>query len=221
MKGIVINRIFRMGFIQYFIIAAVFIGVSFTPYKLLGMLLAIGYLVVERFIRKRQKEDIGFNFKGIPKGIRETWLYIMLVVFVSPLIWISMGKLVFPEYLAHVVGRVTPYITTHSIGKMLVELLVLAFGEEIVFRSFLQGRLSLFIKPGIALVIVSFVFAALHYTPGSTVVVSLDLVSVFIDSLLLGTIFNRSNNVDVSTIAHFLGNSFSILSLLALGYMVR
>jgi uncharacterized protein len=206
----------KMVLIEYLIIAIILIATGFTPYKLAGILIVIAYLVIERILRKRTKEEIGFNFKGIPLGIRENWLFIVLVVFITPLVTILIGKLFVPEYFTHVLGRVTPYVKTDSMDKLFGQLLALAFGEEIVFRAFLQGRLSLFINPRLAILLSSIVFAAVHFSPGVGIVVAMDLLSVFVDSLLFGIIFKRSNNVFVSTIAHFLGNSFGMIALILL-----
>jgi len=200
--------------IEYLIVATVLIATSFTPYKLVGMLVTIAYLIIERFLRRRQKEEIGFNIKGIPLALRENWLFILLVVFVTPLITVVIGKLFVPEYFTHVLNRVAPYVKMDSMDKLFGQLLLLAFGEEIVFRAFLQGRLSLFINPRWAIILSSIVFAAVHFTAGVMVVVLMDLLSVFVDSLLFGIIFKRSNNVFASTIAHFLGNSFGMFVLI-------
>ncbi len=199
--------------IEYLIVAAILIVSSYTPYKLLGILVVIGYLMIENRLRGRKKEDSGFNLRGLPLAIRKNWLFILLVVFVTPLITVIVGKLFLTEYFTHVLARVTPYLKFDSIDKLFIQLLILAFGEEIVFRVFLQGRLSWFINPRLAILLSSVVFAVVHFSPGAMVVIIMDLLSVFVDSLFFGIIFQRSNNVFASTIAHFLGNSFGILIL--------
>jgi membrane protease YdiL (CAAX protease family) len=201
-------------FIEYLIVAAVLIVTSFTPYKIVGMLVVIAYLMIESRLRGRSKEENGFDLRGLPQKLGETWVFILLVVVVTPLITVMVGKLFLPEYFTHVLERVVPYVKMDSLDKLFGQLLILAFGEEIVFRVFLQGRLSLFINPGLAIVLTSIVFAGVHYTPGVTVVVLMDLLSVFVDSLLFGIIYERSKNVFASTLAHFLGNSFWMLLLI-------
>jgi uncharacterized protein len=200
--------------IEYLIVATILIVASFTPYKVVGMLVAIAYLIIESRLRRRPKDETGFNIRGLPVALRENWLFILLVVFVTPLITVIVGKLFLPEYFSHVLDRVTPYVKMDSMDKLLTQLLILAFGEEIVFRVFLQGRLSWFINPRLAIFLSSIVFAVVHFTPDIMVVVIMDLLSVFVDSLLFGFIFERSKNVFASTIAHFLGNSFGILLLI-------
>jgi membrane protease YdiL (CAAX protease family) len=200
--------------IEYLIVATVLIVTSFTPYKLFGMLIAIAYLIIESRLRRRRKEESGFNLRGLPLALRDNWLFILLVVFVTPLITVIVGKLFLPEYFTHVLDRVAPYVKMDSMETLFVQLLLLAFGEEIVFRVFLQGRLSLFINPRLAIILSSIVFAAVHSTSGVMVAIIMDLLSVFVDSLLFGIIFERSKNIFASTVAHFLGNSFGILLLI-------
>lgn len=200
--------------VEYLIVATVLIVTSFTPYKLVGMLVVIVYMIIEGRLRRRPKEETGSDLRGLPLALRDNWLFVLLVVFVTPLITVIVGKLFLPEYFTHVLERVIPYVKMDSIGKLFVQLLILALGEEIVFRAFLQGRLSMFINPRLAIILASIVFAAVHFTSGVRVVVIMDLLSVFVDSLLFGIIFEKSKNVLASTVAHFLGNSFGMLLLI-------
>jgi uncharacterized protein len=200
--------------IEYLIITTILIATSFTPYKVVGILAVIAYLMIESRLRRRQREESGFNLRGLPQALQENWLFILLVVLITPLVTVIVGKLFLPDYFTHVLERVTPYVRIDSIDKVFIQLLILAFGEEIVFRVFLQGRLSWFINPQLAILLSSIVFAVVHFTPGIMIVVIMDLLSVFVDSLLFGIIFQRSNNVFASTLAHFIGNSFGILILM-------
>ena len=200
--------------IEYLIVATILIATSFTPYKLAGMLIAIAYTVLEGILRRQGKKEKGGLIKGLPGAIKESWLYILLVVFVTPSITLLIGKLFLPDYFAHVLERVAPYVKMDSLDTLFGQLFILAFGEEIVFRAFLQGKLSQFIKPWLAILLSSIVFVALHFTPGVLIIVVMDLLSVFIDSLLFGIIYERSKNVLASTVAHFLGNSFAMVLLL-------
>jgi len=200
--------------IEYLIVTTILIGTSFTPYKLAGMLIAIAYTILEGILRRQGKKEKGGLIKGLPQAIKENWLFILLVVFITPTITVIIGKLFLPEYFAHVLARVEPYVKMDSLENLFGQLLILAFGEEIVFRAFLQGKLSQFIKPWLAILLSSIVFAALHFTPGVMVIVVMDLLGVFVDSLLFGVIYERSKNVLASTVAHFLGNSFAMILLL-------
>jgi membrane protease YdiL (CAAX protease family) len=199
--------------VEYLALTAILIFSGLTPYKLAGMLIIIAYLIAEKIIRKRKGSVEVFRFKEIPKGIKDTWVFIVLVVVVSPLIFIMIGKLFVPEYFTHVLDRAAPYVDVNSIDNLTIQLLVLAFGEEIVFRVFLQGKLTQFIRPSYAIILSSVVFAGLHYSDGIFMVVILDLLSVFADSILFGIIYHKSSNVYVSTIAHFSANLLSMILL--------
>lgn len=83
--------------LEYLIVTAILIVASLTPYKLFGMLMVICYLIVERIIRKRTKEDIGFNFKGILKGIKENRLFIVLVGIASPSLHLRSENCSYPS----------------------------------------------------------------------------------------------------------------------------
>ncbi len=204
----------RRVLIEYVIVTAILIVTGFKPYKMAGMLIALAYFLIEAVLRKRRKESIGFDLRGLPQALKKTWPFVLLVVLAAPIVTVLIGRFFLPDYFTHVLGRVTPYVNISSMSGLFLQLLVLALGEEIVFRAFLQGRLSMFIDPRWAILFSAFVFAGLHITPGPAVIVGLDVLSVFVDGLLYSLIFRRSNSAYASTVAHFLANSFGILLLI-------
>ncbi len=54
----------------------------------------------------------------------------------------------------------------------------------------------------------------MHFAAGPTLIVIIDLFSVFIDSIIFGIIFQRSHNVLVAWIAHFLGDIVGLIFLI-------
>jgi membrane protease YdiL (CAAX protease family) len=183
----------------------------FTPLKGAFILAPIFYLLVERVIRKRTFREIGFNFKNLGNDVKNNWKLILFVSVVLNILTVLIAKVFLPEYFEHVVSRVTPMLTFNSIAILIVQFLILGLGEEIAFRGFLQGRLSWFIKPAYAIIITSAIFALLHYSSGSALIVSFDLFSVFINSLLYGVIFLKTNNIFASWVAHVLVNLVGII----------
>src|SRR5436190_19980612 len=95
--------------VEYLIVATVLIVTSFTPYKLVGILVVIVYMIIEGRLRRRPKEETGSNLRELPRALRDNWFFVLLVVFVTPLITVIVGKLFLPEYFTHVVERVIPY----------------------------------------------------------------------------------------------------------------
>jgi membrane protease YdiL (CAAX protease family) len=92
-------------------------------------------------------------------------------------------------------------------------LAVSLLGEEMTYRTLVQGRLASFIKAPVAILLASVVFAFMHYSPGPLLVVSVDIGMIFIDSLFYGIMFNRKNNLIVVWLAHLLGDIFGLLAL--------
>jgi uncharacterized protein len=205
-------------FLEYILVALALIALNFTPLKLVGILLPIAYLILDKRIRKRTRQELGVNIKATPCDLKQNWHLILLVAAVLPIAFTLIGKFFVPEYFSHLMQRVSPYvkIDTQNLDKVFLQLLFLAFGEEIAFRAFLQGRLSMFISPALSVFIASAAFAGVHYSPGAPVVVGIDLVSVFADSLVFGFLYKRTKNVYLTTIAHFLGNSVGIVILICM-----
>ncbi|MFL0554903.1 MULTISPECIES: CPBP family intramembrane glutamic endopeptidase [Paenibacillus] len=75
-----------------------------------------------------------------------------------------------------------------------------------LFRGLLQERLNWYVKPYFAIPLTSMIFALMHVSQGSVQIVSIDLISVFLDSLVFGIIYYQTRNVWVSWLAHFAAN---------------
>ncbi len=79
---------------------------------------------------------------------------------------------------------------------------------------FFQNQLSKALPIIPALLITSALFALGHLAEGNTIIVIYDIFFIFINSILYGIIFHKSNNAWISAIAHFIANVFSIIILL-------
>lgn len=181
--------------------------------KLFATLIPVGYLIIESRLRHRAWADIGFSIRGILAGLRQNLGWILLVgVGIQALV--ALGAYYFiPEYFRHILARLPVDVSVLSVG-LLVTIGVATLGEEILYRGLFQARIREFISPGATIVLTSLVFALMHYAPGAALIVVIDLASVFIDSLVFGIIFQRSQNVFVAWIAHYLGDVVGIVFLL-------
>lgn len=90
---------------------------------------------------------------------------------------------------------------------LLLGIVVLPFGEELVFRGFVQPALVRLLGGGAGVVLTSGLFAALH---GSTA-----CVPVFALSLILGAVMLRTQRLSACWIVHALHNGLMLLALLA------
>jgi membrane protease YdiL (CAAX protease family) len=171
------------------------------------VILPIIYYLVERRIRGRSRESIGFISAKFLKDIKKNWVWILLVGIVFQIIYVTIFRNYFPEMFNHVLERAS-IIKTFD-GALIFKLLLLALGEEIVFRGLVQERLQWVMKPRYAILLSSAAFSLMHIAPGKTSIVALDLTTIFIDSVIFGVLFYKTRNVYVSWIAHALGNIVS------------
>lgn len=67
-----------------------------------------------------------------------------------------------------------------------------------------------------SLIISATLFSICHFNQGSAIAVIYDLLFIFINAIFYGIIFKKTDNVFVSTIAHFLANLFGTVSIMFL-----
>jgi membrane protease YdiL (CAAX protease family) len=180
--------------------------------KTIFALLPVVYLIIERHLRKRSWSELGFKFKSFWVDLKANWFLFILLGFIIQPLTAVVAKFVLPEYLAHVQSRL-PFSTGTTWLMLIPMLAVSLLGEEMTYRTLVQGRLASFIKAPVAILLASVVFAFMHYSPGPLLVVSVDIGMIFIDSLFYGIMFNRKNNLIVVWLAHLLGDIFGLLAL--------
>ena len=197
----------------YIIIGLMIVSVLFIP-ELKGIMAIapIVYFLVERKVRKRSKEEIGFRTADFLKKIKKSWMLILFVGIVMQLFYLFSYQNFFPQVLEHVLGRIP--LDFNDLNPMLfLSIVLLAFGEEIVFRGLIQARLSKLMPVWGAILVTSVLFALMHIASGETTVVMVDLASVFIDSVLFGIIFAKTRSIYIATIAHILANTVALISI--------
>ena len=189
------------------------LGMWFVPTaKTLFALIPVAYLLIERRIRKRTWADLGFSIRSFWKDLRANWLLFALVGFVMQPITALWAKAYFPEYLAHVQARL-PFDSGISWGVLLPLLAISLIGEEMTYRTLIQGRLTPFIGVPAAVGVGSVLFGLAHYAPGPALIVAVDVGLIVVDSILYGVMFARRNNLWVVWLAHFIGDVLGLLVL--------
>ena len=102
---------------------------------------------------------------------------------------------------------------TDSFSGFLFNIILLAIipavGEELFFRGILQDIcIGLFKNNSAGIIITSLIFGILHFQIDN-------LLSIIFASLLLGYIYNFSNNIFLTILLHFGFNSFSLICMQA------
>jgi membrane protease YdiL (CAAX protease family) len=193
--------------------AVTLLGMWFLPaYKTIFALLPVAYLLVERRIRKRTWADLGFSIRTFWADLRANWILFALVGFVMQPAVALWAKAYFPEYLAHVQARL-PFESGMSWGVLLPLLAISLIGEEMTYRTLIQGRLAPFIGVPAAVGVGSVLFGLAHFAPGAGIVVAVDVGLIIVDSILYGVMFARRNNLWVVWLAHFIGDVLGLLVL--------
>jgi len=187
--------------------------------KIAGLAVLIG--IVFFFINKAQKkqpfEGSGLDFHAIKTNLRDNriWFWIALPTLMNA-VSITIAKLFLPEFIDHVLARTVNFVSFDIVILTIFQLAILALGEEIAWRAFFQKQVNRFLPILPTLLISSALFAIGHFNPGEPVVVLYDVFFVFINSILYGIVFYKTNNAWISAIAHFAANLFGVVVLVFL-----
>jgi membrane protease YdiL (CAAX protease family) len=184
-------------------------------FKVVSVFLPIAYLLVERRLRDRPWAELGFDVRGIRPALAANWLLILLDVLVIQAAIALLAKAFWPVFLIHVESRIPLLDTTQPVA-LFGMLLVATLGEEMTYRSLFQERLNWFVKPPIAIVVVSVIFGLMHWSEGDLAVTITDVALVTLDSIIFGLIFSRGRNLYVAWLTHFLVDIVGVALLILL-----
>ena len=162
----------------------------------------------------------------IPK--REDWVKLIIYFFI--LLGIAQILLVISTYIGYDFlplstqdflknqqdfnTKIQEGFITDSFSGFLFNIILLAIipavGEELFFRGILQDIcIGLFKNNSAGIIITSLIFGILHFQIDN-------LLSIIFASLLLGYIYNFSNNIFLTILLHFGFNSFSLICMQAI-----
>lgn len=181
----------------------------------LSVIIGVIFFFINKASEKQTFKDSGFDIGDIRTNLEDKtiWFWICLPLIVD-IASITISRLFWPQYIEHVLARTEGFLSFNKIILLIFQLAVLAIGEEIAWRAFFQNQLSKTLPIIPALLITSALFALGHLAEGNIFIVIYDIFFIFINSILYGIIFHKSNNVWISAIAHFIANVFGIIILL-------
>ena len=183
----------------------------------ISVCLGVVFFFVNKVMEKQAFVGSGLDFKNIGTNLKEKsiWFWIAMPLMMD-VISIVLAKLFLPEYIEHVLARTENFVSLDNVVLLVVQLAVLALGEEIAWRAFFQKQLQKALPITHVLIISSLLFAIGHIASGSFIIVVYDVFFVFVNSVFYGVVFHKTNNAWISTIAHFTANLFSVIVLLFL-----
>jgi membrane protease YdiL (CAAX protease family) len=187
--------------------------------KIAGLAVVVGVILffVHKASEKQPFEGSGLDIGAIRINFKDKsiWFWIALPIIMDA-VAIAISKLLLPEYLEHVLARTEAFVSFDKVLILIIQLAFLALGEEIAWRAFFQKQLNKALPIIPTLLISSLLFAIGHFNQGNAVIVLYDALFVFINSVLYGVIFHKTNNAWISAISHFAANLFSIIVLVFL-----
>lgn len=152
--------------------------------------------------------QVGYeNF--IKKGIR-LWIFAPAVI--NILVFLTLDSLL-PEFFVHIAERT---LSTLSGGGILlfIQLPIAALGEEIAWRGFFQEKISRLLGYQKGIIITSLLFALAHFTPGVDFSFTLlDMSLVFLNSVIYGIVYSKTENVVLCSLSHLAANFVAIILL--------
>lgn len=183
----------------------------------ISVFIGVAFFFVNKATEKQLFAGSGLDFKAIGTSLKEKsiWFWIAMPI-IMDVVSITLSKLFLPEYIDHVLARAGNLVSFNAGIFLIVQLIVLALGEEIAWRAFFQKQLQKALPIAPALIISSILFALGHIASGNFTIVAYDVFFVFVNSILYGVIFNKTNNAWISTISHFAANLFSVIVLVFL-----
>jgi uncharacterized protein len=179
----------------------------------MSVLLGIGAFVVFKIIERQTLGECGLDVKSIKKTANATiWIWIALPTIINVLV-IVFAKFMIPGYISHVVSRSETMLSFDKLPILIVQIVLFAFAEEVAWRGFFQKQIQSIVPALPAIIGTSLIFSLGHLANGNLIIVAYDLVFVFINSLIYGSIFKKTNNIWLCTVSHFLANVSAVIIL--------
>lgn len=212
-KSIMIPLIL-MIFLSVMCLFKIEVGGEMLPLASVALIIGIVTFFVTR--KTNDDENEGLHYKTILSSLKNKNIIILILMpLIMNVVCLLIAKLCVPEFIEHLTAR-TDFLAFNMIPVLIVELIIAALGEEIAWRAFFQKQMSKVLPFVPSLIISSALFSICHFSQGSAIVVIYDLVFVFINAVLYGVIFKKTDNAFVSMIAHFLANLFGTVSIMFL-----
>lgn len=208
-----INSINRLSIIAIVLMVA-FSFTNLFGLKISGVTIFIGiaFFFVVNALEKQPTQGSGLDIKSIGADLKnkKIWFWILLPLIMDA-VCIIIAKLFLPEYIEYEILRAGGFVAIELSISSFFLFLVFALGEEIAWRAFFQKQLNKALPIIPVLLFSSLLFTLGHFEKGNAVVVLYGLLFTFINSILYGVVFYKSNNAWISTISHFIANFFSII----------
>ena len=177
-----------------------------------SLFVGLAFFFIVEAVEKTPDRESGLRFNTLFVDLKKPGVLLWTVLpIVTAIGWIIVGSIIFGnQYVSHVFGRTSSILSFNQIPLLIVQMTFAALGEEIAFRGFFIGKGMKLFPYWLCAVASSVTFAAAHIAVGDIGVVVFDILGIFIDGLIYATIYRKSDNCLISTIAHLLSNTSAV-----------
>lgn len=204
------------------VIMGIMAAVSFTNVFGLNLssaaiIAGIVFFFIDKVIEKQPMSGSGLDFKVIGKNLKDKkiWIWLALPIAMDA-VCVSLSAVVLPEYIEYETARAGAFVPIELSVSSVLLFFVFALGEEIAWRAFFQNKLGRILPAAPVLLLTSFLFTLGHYQQGNPAIVLFGLLFTFINSMLYGIIFRKTNNAWVSALSHFAANIFEVVLFISM-----
>ena len=166
-----------------------------------SLLLVILLILILKFTTNEKSSF--FGFKSLNKNNLKLAFYALFFLFPVPLI----GRILDPSFDSW-------YTSSYNLSSFLaliyflINLPLFIIKEELIERSLIQNYLSKFYKSAVVILVISINFALLHFflIPNTIYHSVITVISVFLGSLVISSLYEKTKNVFLTIIVHLLYN---------------
>lgn len=183
-----------------------------TSFSAFSIFIGIASFFVAARLRRLSLLQSGLDISSVPASLSEKALWPWLLLpFAVNVVSFVLSKSFLPEYIEYETRRAGGFVAIELTLQSVLLFLVFALGEEIAWRAFFQQEVKKHLNLIPALAVTSLFFTLGHFTHDAPFgVAAFGLVFTFVNSLLFGVVFHKTNNAWVSALVHFAANIFEV-----------
>jgi len=184
-------------------------------------IIILGIIAISLLIRKEKLQTFGFRKNT-------SWLKMVVTIIVLVIVWTLLHLSIFMPVLNHLTGTTQDLSSFENLKGNFNQLLfflaltwtLAAFGEEIVYRGYLQKRIrDLFGDTRIGIILAvgisSLLFGLAHTEQGT-----IGVILTFLDAIFFSLIkMHYDNNLWAAIVAHGASNTIGLVGFFFLGPM--
>ena len=183
----------------------------------IAFLLGVAMFFVWKIQERASFADCGLDFAPVGAYLSRR---AVLLAFLAP-IAVQIGLLLlahafFPAYSDAMALKNSLQFLSNGTILSALQIIIMAFGEELAWRGFFQRQLGALMPSRAALVLAALCYSLGHVNSGELSVMVYDFAIVLFSNLLYSYVYTKTGNLWLTTISHAAASLCSFLVLLML-----